>query len=474
MFNLLFFYLPLAVGGVGHCAERDPAADRTGEQDLRRSAPRRSISTPWSSPSCSSSERLLVGLLVVATVPRLLNHAIKPDKIYRLYGVHYAVHRAIVGTTNNRFFKTLFGDSSSIVHYLRYLGYRLPQVEQTGSNFGTQLKHDNPYLSTVGSGTMVADGLSIINATFSSTSFRVSRVSIGAHNFLGNLIAYPAQGKTGDNCLIGTKTMVPIDGEIREGVGLLGSPCFEIPRSVQRDTRFDHLRTGDELRRRLAAKNRHNAVTAAMYLFARWIYVYGIVLLTWTLTRFYGGLGTWAIALASVVTLVFTVLYFVVVERAVQVFLPLRPLYCSIYDRRFWRHERFWKAAAVTALPPVLQRHAVQEPDLADAGRPARPPGLRRRLLDPGEVAGDDRRRRHPQRRLDDPVPLAGGRRLQVRPHHHRCRLHRGSRRLGPLRRDDRRRRSDRPRLLPDEGRGRPTARDGGPETRPEAFAMTV
>ena len=167
-------------------------------------------------------------------------------------------------------------------HYLRYLGYRLPGVEQTGSNFGTQLKHENPYLSSVGSGTMVADGLSIINADYSSTSFRVSRASIGPHNFLGNHIAYPAQGKTGDNCLLATKAMIPIDGEVREGVGLLGSPSFEIPRSVQRDTRFDHLRTGDELHRRLKAKNRHNAVTAAMYLFSRWMYVFAITLLAWS------------------------------------------------------------------------------------------------------------------------------------------------------------------------------------------------
>ena len=86
---------------------------------------------------------------------------------------------------------------------------------------------------------MVADGLSIINADFSSTSFRVSRASIGAHNFLGNNIAYPAQGRTGDNCLLATKVMVPIDGQVREGVGLLGSPSFEIPRSVERDSRFD-------------------------------------------------------------------------------------------------------------------------------------------------------------------------------------------------------------------------------------------
>jgi hypothetical protein len=46
--------------------------------------------------------------------------------------------------------------------------------------------------------------------------------------------------------------MVPLDGEVREGVGLLGSPCFEIPRSVERDATFDELKQGDELRRRLA------------------------------------------------------------------------------------------------------------------------------------------------------------------------------------------------------------------------------
>jgi non-ribosomal peptide synthetase-like protein len=292
---------------------------------------------------------LLVGLIVVATVPRLLSLALKPDKVYRLYGIHYTTHRLIARLTNNRFFKILFGDSSSIVHYLRYLGYRLPNLEQTGSNFGTILKHGNPYLSTVGRGTMVADGLSIINADFSSSSFRLSATSIGPQNFLGNVIAYPSQGKTGDNCLIATKAMVPIEGEIREGIGLLGSPSFEIPRSVQRDTRFDPMRTGDALRGGIAAKNRHNAVTATMFLVGMWIYVYGLTLLAWTTTRLYGVQGTAVIAAASVLTLVWTTLYFVLFERAVQVFLPLRPMYCSIYDRRFWRHERYWKSAAVTA-----------------------------------------------------------------------------------------------------------------------------
>ena len=36
--------------------------------------------------------------------------------------------------------------------------------------------------------------------------------------------------------------MVPIDGPVRHDVGLLGSPRFEIPRSVERDRAFDDLK----------------------------------------------------------------------------------------------------------------------------------------------------------------------------------------------------------------------------------------
>ena len=110
---------------------------------------------------------VLVGLVFVRTVPRVLNRFITPDKVYPLYGFHYWVHRAIARTTNSRFYMRLFGDTSYVVHYLRWLGYDLRGVRQTGSNFGEVVKHDTPFLSAVGSGTMVADGLSIINADFS-------------------------------------------------------------------------------------------------------------------------------------------------------------------------------------------------------------------------------------------------------------------------------------------------------------------
>ena len=295
---------------------------------------------------------IVAGLLVVGTVPRLLNRAIEPDRVYPLYGFHYSVHRTIARLTNVPFFLQLFGDSSYIVPYLRWVGYDLSPVEQTGSNFGTAVGHENPYLTSIGTGTMVADGLWIMNADYSSTSFRVSRVTVGRHNFIGDNVAYPSQARTGENALLATKVMVPVDGEIRENVGLLGSPSFEIPRSVERDHRFDELRQGPEFRRRLATKNRHNIVTVGLFLLSRWIYVLAITVLASGAVDLHGDFGAVAAAGALVLALPFTIGYAAAVERAGSKFRALRPRYCSIYHPDFWRHERYWKMSA--RLPRTL------------------------------------------------------------------------------------------------------------------------
>jgi non-ribosomal peptide synthetase-like protein len=286
---------------------------------------------------------LLATLLFVCTVPRVLNLAITPNRTYRLYGFHYAVHRAIARLTNVRFLNHLFGDSSYVVHYLRGLGYDLSRIEQTGSNFGLEMKHETPFLASVGTGTMVADGLSIINADFSSTSFRVSHATIGPRNFLGNYVAYPSQSRAGDNCLLATKVMVPVDGEARDDTGLLGSPSFEIPRSVERDRAFGHLERGAERRRRLAAKNRHNAGTIGLFLLARWIYVLAITVLAASAVALHDAAGAAAAAAAFSLALPFTAGYFALVERAAAGFRALRPRFCSIYQPYFWWHERYWK-----------------------------------------------------------------------------------------------------------------------------------
>lgn len=290
---------------------------------------------------------LLLGLGFVVTVPRLLGLFIEPDRVYRLYGFHYWAHRIIDRVTNVKFFPRLFGDSSYIVYYLSWLGYELRPIVQTGSNFGLHIKHITPHLVTVGSGTMVADGLSIINAEYSSASFRVSRVTIGRDNFVGNQIAYPLQGKTGENCLLANKVMVPVDGEVREGVGLLGSPCFEIPRTVLRDSKYEV--SGEEQHRRLAQKNRHNLVTMGLFLLVYWIYTAGLLTIAGATTALHGMVGHEPLlALGFVPAILFRGFYFVLVERAGALFRDLQPQHCSIYDPYFWFHERYWKLMART------------------------------------------------------------------------------------------------------------------------------
>jgi non-ribosomal peptide synthetase-like protein len=299
---------------------------------------------------------VFLGLAGIATIPRLLSLAIKPDRVYPLYGLHYWIQRTIGRLTNSRFYLRLFGDSSYIVGYLRYLGYDLSRVEQTGSNVGNELKHDSPYLSFVGTGTMLSDGVSIINADYSSSSFRVSRVSLGSRSFFGNNIAYPSQARTGDNCLLATKVMVPIDGEVREGVGLLGSPPFEIPRLAQANAGgFDGSATanptvsGAQLPRHLAAKNRYNLATIGWYLAVRWIRFFVDVLLAFTALDLYDRFGFAVIPVTVVAALLFNVSSSVLFERAVGRFRPLSPQFCSIYDPYYWWHERLWKLEA--ALP---------------------------------------------------------------------------------------------------------------------------
>jgi non-ribosomal peptide synthetase-like protein len=339
---VFFLYLPLAEGGVYLLLTAVPRLGRPLDSGLAVTS-RTLYADALAISLVGFAGLVLGGLLFVATVPRLLNLFITPDAVYPLYGFHDRVHRAIARMTGVRFFTHLFGDSSYIVYYLRWLGYDLSRVEQTGSNFGTEVGHETPYLSTIGSGTMVADGLALMNADFSSTSFRVSRVSIGPDNFVGNNIAYPAGGRTGANCLLATKTMIPLDGEIREGTGLLGSPCFEIPRSVERDRRFDHLRAGEELRSRLTAKNWYNLRTIGVFLLARWLHVFLVTLFVLAAFDSYGGYAQLLMAAFLVLGVLVTPVYFVLVERGLRAFRRLQPRYCSIYDPYFWRHERLWK-----------------------------------------------------------------------------------------------------------------------------------
>jgi non-ribosomal peptide synthetase-like protein len=214
---------------------------------------------------------------------------------------------------------------------------------QTGANFGLDQRHDDPFLCEVGRGTMVSDGLTMINLVMSNSAFKLNRVHIGEHNYLGNNIHYPAGAKTGANCLLGTKVMIPIEGPVRENVGLLGSPCFEIPRAVDRDMHLKTMWDADKLQQRIRAKNRHNVTTMAAFVAANWLFFFltvlcGFLALAWY--PHYGALSAFAFAIAATL---FSSLWFSALERASIGFKRLTPKLVSMYEPYFWSHERHWK-----------------------------------------------------------------------------------------------------------------------------------
>lgn len=286
---------------------------------------------------------LALGLAAVFILPRICNAFLKPETTYVRYGFHYLMHGLVSAGSNSRLYNLLFGDSPFITWYLSRLGYDLNSIDQTGSNFGTNQKHDNPFLCDIGSGTMVSDGLSMINAHMSPTSFRLSRVRIGDHNYLGNVIFFPSDAKTGENVLLGTKVMIPIDGKLRENVGLLGSPAFEIPRAVDRDTEYNPYADKAAREAQIAKKARHNLLTVVLYLLGYWVFGFVSLLASIVAVLYYPGLGLLSFVFSGIFLAAFSLVYFVLLERASLGFKPLQPQMAAVYEPYFWFHERHWK-----------------------------------------------------------------------------------------------------------------------------------
>jgi non-ribosomal peptide synthetase-like protein len=112
---------------------------------------------------------------------------------------------------------------------------------------------------------------------------------------------------------------------------------------VARDSTFDHLKTPAELRPRLAAKNRHNIVTMALFLAVRWLHMCVLTVLGLAAVELSARFTGLVVAAFLLGVVVFSSGYFLLVERAFMAFRPLRPRFCSIYEPYFWWHERYWK-----------------------------------------------------------------------------------------------------------------------------------
>ncbi len=137
--------------------------------------------------------------------------------------------------------------------------------------------------------------------------------------------------------------MAPIDGPVRENVGLLGSPCFEIPRAASRDLELVGRIDPAERRRRLARKTRSNLVSIAALLASRWLIAFIAIYLLALTASLFGATNIAAMSLAAAAVFVLALAIFVLIERASLGFGRLRPEIATVYDPAFWRVERHWK-----------------------------------------------------------------------------------------------------------------------------------
>lgn len=284
------------------------------------------------------------GLISVWLWPRVANFFMTEDKTYVRYGVHYIIFQMIHGLSNVKFFNDMFGDTVFITRYMKWIGWDLSTIVQTGSNFGTAQKHDNPLLCKIGSGTMISDGLQMLNGKMSTTSFKVSACKLGDSNYLGNAIFYPSDSRTGDNCLLGTKVMIPVDGPVREDVGLLGSPAFEIPRMSQGDKEMSTI-DEDERAEGIKQKTAHNIRTIVFWLASKWLFSLIMAYVGLASLLLYNDFGVWSLVGGMVTGFALMVGYFIGLEWTSLGYKRLQPLTSTLYDKRFWGVERHWKVA---------------------------------------------------------------------------------------------------------------------------------
>ena len=286
---------------------------------------------------------IMTMFVFIRVVSPLLNCFLQADRTYVLFGFHYYIQGLVRLTTNWSYMNLVLGDTSYIPKFLELVGWRIAPGRQTGSNFGLDQTHDNPYLCHVGANSMVSDGIVMSNAEFGPTSFTLSDVRIGSDNFLGNAIVMPAGNKTGNNVLIGTKTLVPIDGPLRENCGLLGSPAFEIPRSTEADKQSPSDDNPDEVKARLSRKNRFNLATMAAIVAAHWFASFVTVFVVFLSIIYYERFGIAALFAGTAVLMAFVIGFFALLERASLGRGGLQARNVTMYDPYFLFHERHWK-----------------------------------------------------------------------------------------------------------------------------------
>jgi len=338
----------------------------TGGDDALALSPWEATATLWPTAAVSAlvacAAVLFGGLAAVYAAPRLANLFLTEGRVYPLYGFHHGMQQIVQAVGNSRFFNLMFGDSIFIERYLRFVGWTLGLGHSTGSNFGSEQGQDNPLLCSVGADTVASDTLWLGNLTMSAHGFRLGVCRIGERNFLGTSVFVPPGVRTGENVLLATKVMAPIDGPVRENVGLLGSPAFEIPRAASRDLEMLAAIGSEERARRLRRKTLLNVASIACLLASRWLVAFvGVYAFVWT-AAVYGSNNVLAMVVAAGVAIILSLAVFVLIERLSIGFGRLTPEIATVYDPAFWRVERHWKLSdtpLATAFAGTPMRNAI-------------------------------------------------------------------------------------------------------------------
>src|SRR2546423_4431635 len=110
---------------------------------------------------------MVLALAAIYVIPRLCMMFLKPGVTYTNFGFHHLMQSIILRVSNSQFFCVLFGDSSFIVSYMRYVGWNLNKDDQTSSDLSPHPRHDNPFLCNIGSGPMMSDRPSMVHTPMS-------------------------------------------------------------------------------------------------------------------------------------------------------------------------------------------------------------------------------------------------------------------------------------------------------------------
>ncbi len=154
---------------------------------------------------------------------------------------------------------------------------------------------------------MVADAISIINADYSSSSFRVTRVTIGPRTFRKPRgVSFAGEDR---------RQLPPRDqghDSPRPARSTKASGSWARPASRYRERSYVTAACedfhGDELQRRLSRKNRHNIATMGLYLLIHWANAAGLLLIAFATIDLFPTLGRLAIAIALMAVPVFQLL----------------------------------------------------------------------------------------------------------------------------------------------------------------------